>query len=73
MCFTVLCEWCFEHEATDVVAALKVRLPHQQLFLIKVWRYMCHLDVCKLWIELSLIYLHKITKQVKVTSNYRAT
>jgi len=59
VCFAALCERCFKHEPTDVVAALKVRLSVKQLFLVKVWSDMRHLDVCHLWIELSLINLRK--------------
>jgi len=59
MCFAALCERGFKHEPTDVVAALKVCLSVKQLFLVKVRSDMRHLDVCHLWIQLSLINLHK--------------
>lgn len=59
MCFAALRERRFKHEPTDVVAALKVRLSVEQLFLVKVRSDVSHLDVCLLLIELSLINLCK--------------
>jgi len=57
MCFAALRKWRFKHKPTDVVAALKVRLSVKQLFLVKVRSDVCHLDVCHLWIQISLINL----------------
>ena len=59
MCFAVLREWRLEHEPTDVVASLEVRLSIHQLSLVEVRSYMRHLDVRSLWIELTWIHLQK--------------
>jgi len=61
VCFAVLCERRLKHEPTNVVAAFKVRLSLQQLSLVKVRSDVRHLDVCHLWVELSLVNLR--TKQ----------
>lgn len=54
----ILRERSFEHEPTDVVAALKIRLPLHQFLLLKVRSDVRHLDVANLRIQLGLIHLH---------------
>jgi len=57
MRFAVLGERSFKHEPTDVVATLEVCLSVHQLLLVKIRCYVCHLDVCHVWIQLSTVYL----------------
>lgn len=54
---SILCEWSLKHKTLDVMALLKLCLAFLQFQLLKVWSYVCNLDVSIFSIQFASINL----------------